>query len=138
MSSYNKMRRKRDRWKVKAVASKKSLLYQCKEKDRIKRDRNQYKFDLKKANNKISRLESELRVKDGALVVGHKVDLVFLALQLFLIARISFRGVARVLSILAPWLGLDKTPCPQTGINWVTRLSISRMKLGYHEWKCNG
>jgi len=32
------------------------------------------------------------------------------------------------LSILAPWLGLTKTPCTQTIVNWVNRLSIARMK----------
>ena len=128
MSNYNKMKRKRDCWKEKAVASKKSLRYQRKEKHRIKRERNQYKSDLQKAKKTINKLESESRGKEGSLVVEHKVDLVFLALQLFLVARISFRGVARVLSVLAPWLGLDKTPCHQTVINRVTRLSISRMQ----------
>jgi hypothetical protein len=128
LSSYNKMKRRRDRWKEKAVTSKKSFRYQRKEKYRIKNERNQYDSDLQEANKEISRLEGKLRGKEGSLVVDHKADLVFLALQLFLIARISFRGVARVLSVLAPWLGLDKTPCPQTVINWVTRLSISRMQ----------
>ena len=122
------MKRKRDCWKEKAVTSKKTLRYQRKEKHRIKRERNQYKSDLQESNKIISKLERKLRGKDGVLVIDHKVDLVFLALQLFLIARISFRGVARTLSVLAPWLGLDKTPCPQTVINWVTRLSISRMR----------
>ena len=122
------MKRKRDCWKEKAVTSKKTLRYQRKEKHRIKRERNQYKSDLQESNKIISKLERKLRAKDGVLVIDHKVDLVFLALQLFLIARISFRGVARTLSVLAPWLGLDKTPCPQTVINWVTRLSISRMR----------
>jgi len=56
------------------------------------------------------------------------VDLVTLALQLFLIARIGFRAVTRVLEILAGPLGIKKTPCPQTVINWVTRLSLVRIQ----------
>ena len=41
-------------------------------------------------------------------------------------ARIGFRAVARVLSLLAWALGIKKAPCPQTVINWVTRLAIVR------------
>ncbi|MCP5081411.1 MAG: hypothetical protein GY948_06900, partial [Alphaproteobacteria bacterium] len=59
--------------------------------------------------------------------VGGKVDVVWLALQLFLVARIGFRAVSRVLGVLSAELGLAKAPCPQTIIHWVTRLSISRM-----------
>jgi hypothetical protein len=43
------------------------------------------------------------------------------------VARIGFRAVSRVLSLLAVALGLKKAPCPQTLINWVTRLSIVRL-----------
>jgi hypothetical protein len=56
------------------------------------------------------------------------VDLVFLALQLFLVARIGFRAVSRVLGVLAGNLGIKKVPCPQTIINWVTRLSLVRIQ----------
>jgi len=60
------------------------------------------------------------------LVVHHKVDLVWLALRLFLEVRISFRAVARVLRLLAEGCGITKAPCPQTVINWITRLAIVR------------
>jgi len=53
---------------------------------------------------------------------------VFLALQLFFVARIGFRAVSRVLSLLAGALGIKKAPCPQTIINWVMRLSIVRIE----------
>ena len=43
-------------------------------------------------------------------------------------ARIGFRAVSRVLSLLACALGIQKAPCPQTIINWVTRLSIVRIQ----------
>ena len=61
-------------------------------------------------------------------VVGSKVDIVLIALQLFLIARIGFRAVSRVLGVLGKHFGLTKTPCPQTIINWITRLSITRIQ----------
>ena len=49
-------------------------------------------------------------------------------LELFVRARIGFRAVSRVLGVLAAPLGLPKAPCPQTVINWVTRLSIARLQ----------
>ena len=49
-----------------------------------------------------------------SVAVGPKVDLVYLALHLFLVARIGFRAVSRVLSLLAEPLGIKKVPCPQT------------------------
>jgi hypothetical protein len=44
------------------------------------------------------------------------------------VARLGFRAVSRVLSLLAFSLGITKAPCPQTIINWVTRLSIVRIQ----------
>jgi hypothetical protein len=61
------------------------------------------------------------------LVTLPKVDVVWLALQLFLVARIGFRAVSRVLSLLALALGINKAPCPQTVINWVRRLALVRI-----------
>ena len=61
------------------------------------------------------------------LVALPKVDVVVLALQLFFVARIGFRAVSRVLSLLAWALGIKKAPCPQTIINWVMRLAIVRI-----------
>jgi hypothetical protein len=55
-----------------------------------------------------------------------KAQRVWRALTLFAGARISFRAVARVLHVLAHWLGIGKAPCPQTVINWVMRLSVVR------------
>jgi hypothetical protein len=55
------------------------------------------------------------------------VEVIHLALQLFLEARISFRAVSRVLARLAGTLGIRKAPCPQTIINWVIRLALVRM-----------
>ena len=38
----------------------------------------------------------------------------------------SFRAVCRVLSLLAPELGIKRAPCAQTVSNWVIRLAIVR------------
>ncbi|QTA91770.1 Uncharacterized protein dnm_078440 [Desulfonema magnum] len=48
--------------------------------------------------------------------------------MLFLIVRISFRAVSKVLGVLSGYLGIPKAPCAQTIINWVTRLSIAKMR----------
>jgi hypothetical protein len=95
-----------------------------KERARLRSIRDLLKKELKDARARQRQLESQNR----AAVVEHKVDLVFLALQLFLVARISFRAVSRVLGVLAGVLGIKKTPCPQTVINWVTRLSMVRIQ----------
>ncbi len=42
-------------------------------------------------------------------------------------ARIGFRAVSRVLSLLAWALGIKPAPCPQTILNWVRRLAIVRI-----------
>jgi hypothetical protein len=44
------------------------------------------------------------------------------------VARIGFRAVSRVLSLLALALGIHNAPCPQTIINWVTKLAIVRIQ----------
>jgi hypothetical protein len=62
------------------------------------------------------------------MVAPTKGDVVWMALKLFIEARISFRAVSRVLHSLAAVLGLKRAPCPQTVINWVMRLSIVRLQ----------
>lgn len=56
-----------------------------------------------------------------------KVEVVFLALRLFVEARISMRAISRVLKILSAVFGGFKAPCPQTISNWVTKLSLTRL-----------
>jgi len=51
------------------------------------------------------------------LVALPKVDVVLWALPLFCVARLGFRAVCRVLSLLAWALGIKKAPCPQTIIH---------------------
>ena len=124
MSTYAKMRKRRDNWRRKTAEVKAELSYKTREYKRIKKERGQYKEALRKAEAKLN----ELKQRKHPLPVCDKTSLVFLALQLFILARIGFRAISRVLAVLAPQLGLAKTPCTQTIINWVTRLSIARMK----------
>ncbi len=123
MSTYAKMRTKRDNWRRKTAETKAELRYQRKEKKRMQSERDYYRKALRKTKKELD----ELKRQKVSLPVRDKTSLVFLALQLFVVARIGFRAVARVLAVFAPRLGLVKTPCTQTIINWVTRLSIARM-----------
>ncbi len=124
MSTYAKMAKKRDKWKGKAVNRNKELRYQKRENERIKKERDKYKHKFHQTNKELN----ELRQQKELPPICDKTSLVFLVLQLFVTAHIGFRAISRVLSVLAPQLGLAKTPCAQTIINWVTRLSIARMK----------
>src|SRR5690606_14833908 len=75
----------------------------------------------------LKEVKEHLRQKE-ARPATLKAQRVWLALTLFAGARISFRAVSRVLQVLAPRLGIGQAPCPQSVINWVTRLSIVRMQ----------
>lgn len=124
MSTYKKMRTRRDNWKRTAVEKGASLRYQTKENKRIKRERDQYKMALRDSEKELE----ELKRRNNTLSIRDKTSLVFLTLQLFVVARIGFRAISRVLASMARQLGLAKVPCTQTIINWVTRLAIVRMK----------
>jgi hypothetical protein len=56
------------------------------------------------------------------------VDVVCVALQLFVVARIGCRAVLRVLSLRAWALGIKQAPCPHTIINGGMRRSIVRLE----------
>jgi hypothetical protein len=60
--------------------------------------------------------------------VRRKIEVVWLSRHLFFKARISFRAVGRVLRLWASDLGLTRAPCPQTVINWGSRLSLVRIE----------
>src|SRR5207247_3135369 len=97
--------------------------YQRKQLARVTHERDRTATALKEAQARLRQLERQRQ----ALVTRPKVDVVLLALQLFFVARIGFRAVSRVLSLLAWALGIKKAPCPQTIINWVIRLAIVRI-----------
>jgi len=109
MSTYAKMRKRRDNWKKQVAKIKAILRYQLKEKYRIKKQRDQFKRELRQAIQQIEVLEAQ----KNTLPINDKVDLIYLVLQFFTLARIGFRAIHRVLMVLCPQLGLAKTPCTQ-------------------------
>ena len=123
MSIKSKLKKSRNNWKEKAIIRGKNLLYQRRENRRIKKERDRYKKQAREAKKQ---LEKE-RLKKAPAVCD-KEELVYISLSLFLVARIGFRAVSRVIAVLADYLGVTKAPCTQTIINWVTRLSIARIQ----------
>src|SRR5262249_36341009 len=91
---------------------------------RVKAEREQATQDLQATHTRLRQLESQAQ----AMAVQPQIDVVWLSLPLFFAARLSFRTVCRVLSLLAPALGIKRAPCPQTVINWVIRLSMVRIE----------
>jgi hypothetical protein len=124
MSQLSKVNHSRHQWKAKAKQRSDHNRYLRKQLARVKAERDQAKQDLKETQTRLRQLESQAQ----AVAVRPQVEVVWLSLQLFLEARISFRAVCRVLSLLASALGIKRAPCPQTIINWVIRLSIVRIE----------
>ena len=108
MSPETRYKRSRDNWKQKATCRAEKNRYQGKELGRVKAERDRFKKELKEMRVRVHQLESQGRV----IVVQSKVDLVFLALQLFVVARIGFRAVSRVLGVVMETLGIKKSPMP--------------------------
>jgi hypothetical protein len=124
MSQLSKVQHSRTQWKHKATQRAEQNRYQRKQLARVTHERDRTTTALKEAQARLRQLEAQSQAR----AVHHKADLVFLALQLFVVARIGFRAVSRVLSLFAWALGIQKAPCPQTIINWVTRLAIVRLQ----------
>src|SRR5256885_4835789 len=123
MSQLSKVKHSRNQWKHKAKQRGDRDRYQRKQIARITAERDRATQALKEAQAHLRQLESQRQ----GLVALPKVDVVWLTLHLFLVARIGFRAVSRVLSLLAWALGIKQAPCPQTIINWVIRLAIVRI-----------
>jgi hypothetical protein len=123
MSQLSKVKHSRDQWKHKAQHRGDRERYQRKQIAHLTAQRHRATTALTAAQARLRQLESPPQER-GALPKG---DVVFLALQLFLEARISCRAVCRVLSLLAWALGIKNAPCPQTIINWGMRLSLVRI-----------
>jgi hypothetical protein len=123
MSQLSKVTYSRHQWKDKAKQRGDRERYQRKQLARISAERDRVTTALKEAQVRLRQLEAHLQ----GLVALPKVDVVWMALQLFLVVRIGFRAVSRVLSLLALALGIHKAPCPQTIINWVIRLTLVRI-----------
>jgi hypothetical protein len=123
MSQLSKVTHSRNQWQHKATQRGDHHRYQRKQIARLTAERDRATQALKAAQARLRQLERHPQ----ELVVLPTVDVVCLALQRFFVARIGFRAVSRVLSLLAWALGIKKAPCPQTVINWVIRLSIVRI-----------
>jgi hypothetical protein len=106
MSPETRYKKSRDNWKQKAGCRAEKNRYQSKELARVKAERDKFKKKLKESRARVHQMENQGRV----VLIQSKVDLVFLALQLFVVARIGFRAVSRVLGIVMGVLGLKKSP----------------------------
>ncbi len=124
MSQLSKVTQSRKQWKHKAKQRGEHNRYQRKQIARLTAERNRAAQALKEARARLRQLASPCQ----ELVALPKVDVILLALPRFFVARIGFRAVCRVLSLLAWALGIKKAPCPQTIINWVLRLAIVRIE----------
>lgn len=124
MSQLSKMQHSRNQWKHQATQRADQNRYQRKQLARVTHERDRTAKALKAAQARLRQFESQSQGR----VARPKVDVVLLALQLFCVARIGFRAVSRVLSLLAWALGIKKAPCPQTISNWVMRLSMVRLE----------
>ena len=124
MSATSRLKQSRHQWKEKAITRGNSERYQRKELRRLKQERDHYKKAARAAQNQLS----QERQKKSSCPARTKEDLVFIALQLFVVARIGFRAVSRVLKVLGSHWGWGKAPCPQTIINWVIRLSMTKIR----------
>jgi hypothetical protein len=134
MSQLSKVTHSRNQWKHKAKQRGDRDRYQRKQHTRISAERDRVTKALNAAQARLQQLEAQLRQLEAQLqrpVPRPKVDLVLLALQRFLVVRIGFRAVSRVLSLLAWALGIKKAPGPQTVINWVMRLAIVRIEAAH-------
>ena len=123
MSQLSKVKHSRNQWKHKAKQRGDRDRDQRQQLARISAERDRATKALKAALTRLRQLEAQMQ----RLVTLPKVDVVWLALQLFLVAHIGFRAVSRVLSLLALALGINKAPCPQTVINGVRRLALVRI-----------
>ena len=90
MSQFSKMQHSRNQWKHKAKQRGKGERYQLKENTRIKAERDRVTRALKETEAQVRQLKAQL----GGLATRPKVDLIDLALQLCLEARIGFRAVS--------------------------------------------
>ncbi len=129
MSQLSKVKHSRNQWKHKAKQRGDRERYRRKQDARDTAERDRSTKALKASQARERQIEDQLRQVEAQLqdqITQPRVEVVLVSLQLFLVARIGFRAVSRVLSLLACALGIKKAPCPQTVINWVTRLAIVR------------
>ena len=108
MSQQSKIKKSRVQWKCKAAQRADQNRYLRKELARAKQERDRIKKMHKDSLARLRKLEAQ----GGKVVIEHKVDMIFLSLQLFLVAHIGFRAISRVLGVVAGFLGIKKNPLP--------------------------
>src|SRR2546425_13362615 len=108
MSQLSKMRQSRNQWRAKAQTRGQGQRDQRQAHARLRLRYHQVTETLKATQARVRQLEAQLQ----ALATRPKVEVVHLALQLFLEARISFRAVSRVLALLAGAPCLPPAPGP--------------------------
>ncbi len=124
MSQQSKLKKSRSQWKHKAS-------HRADENRYLRKQLTQARAARDRKHNALKKTQSLLRqqtIQSQGLACLPKVDLVLLALTLFTVAHIGFRAISRVLGVLSEPLGLKRVPCPQTIINWVTKLSLVRIQ----------
>jgi len=129
MSQLSKVPDSRNQWKHKATPRGDRERYRRTQSARISAERDRSPTALQASQARRRQLEAPLRQLEAprqGQVTQPKVEVVLVSRQLFFVARIGGRAVARVLSLLAWTLGIKKAPCPQTVIHWVTRLAMGR------------
>ena len=130
MSQLSKVKHSRNPWKHKAKQRGDRERSQRKQHARISAERDRVTQALNAAQARLPQLEAQLRpleVPRQRPVPQPKVDVVLLTRQLFLVVRISFRAVSRVLRFLAWALGIKQAPGPQTVIHWGMRRALVRI-----------
>jgi hypothetical protein len=124
MSVASKLKKSREGWKEKAIERGNTIHYLRKEQYRLKSDVKRYKTKALQTKT----LLEEARKNNFPTYGKNKASLVYLALQLFLVAGISFRAVSRVIEVISGILGIAKAPSHQTIINWWLKLSMVKMQ----------
>jgi len=124
MSQWSNMTHSRDQWKHTAKQRGERERSQRKQPARLTAERDRAPKALTEMQAHLRQLEAQRH----GLATRPQVDVVSWALPLFFVARIGFRAVSRVLTLLALALGLKSAPCPQTIIHWVIRRSIVRLE----------
>lgn len=125
MSNLSKSKKSRDSWKSKAVDRGNVARRLRAENVRVKKEPDKFKVQAKAAQKEIE----ELKAAAGLPALKRKPYVVYVCFLLFCVAGLGFRAVSRALGVLGGFLGLEKTPCPQTIIKWVASLSIARIQI---------
>ncbi len=103
MSTISKLKQSRNNWKGKSIRNGKKARYRKRELARIKKERGKYKKEAEEAKKLLKQI-----TKENNLQICTKEDLIFVVLRLFLVARIGFRAISRVIEVLSDYLGIKK------------------------------